>query len=821
MHVYGKLAVPAQLPEILTPLRELADNLRWSWHADTRALFELADRELWERTGQNPPQFLAQLSSDRKEALTANKRFLTKMRAVHKNLRSYLDQSHASGAPSVAYFSPEFGITETLPLYSGGLGILAGDHLKTASDMRLPLIGVGLLYRSGYFTQSFTPDGWQCEDYPSLVPEDVGFTELNGAHIHIALPGGADLYARVWIAQVGRVPLLLLDSDDERNEPELRALTSRLYGGDALTRLRQELLLGIGGVRAVRAYCDAHGLPEPEVYHTNEGHAGFLGLERIAELTERGLTFPEALTAVRAGTLFTTHTPVPAGIDRFDRGMVAGHLSVALPKLPTEACLELGAENDPGVFNMAHMGLRLAQRCNGVSKLHGALSRSMFAPLWAGLEPEEVPIAHVTNGVHEPTWAAAAPQLKQPDEQFLASRKALRQRLIDTVRRRAAEAQEDSEFAAETAWIADCLDPDVLTIGFARRVPTYKRLTLMLSDPARLRRILLDPDRPVQLIVAGKAHPADDGGKRLIQEFMHFASDPALRRRVVFVPDYDIELGRDMVAGCDVWLNTPTRPLEACGTSGMKSALNGGLNLSIGDGWWAECFAPDFGWAIPSGHDGLGGLSRDEQEAAALYDLLETKVVPLFYDDQPGWLRMMRAVLKSLRPQVLADRMLDDYLTLLYRPAAEAGARVSVDNFTGARELAAWTASVREKWASVSALEFWAELSADSARALFRAEVDCGALSHDDIAVEVFTGDVDGDRLIAPVVTQMQHRGGNSYAAEVPVQHGGTFGYAARIVAAHPLVTPQEIGLVHEIRVPAVRTGAQPSETHSHRPPEE
>ncbi|MBB3038857.1 alpha-glucan family phosphorylase [Hoyosella altamirensis] len=805
--------MPTRLPETLEPLRELAQNLRWSWHPDTRAVFELADAALWEQTGHNPLLFLSQLTTARKAALSTNRRFLARMRAARKDLQAYLARPAAENAPAVAYFSPEFGITESLPLYSGGLGILAGDHLKTASDMRLPLVGVGLLYRSGYFTQSFTPDGWQCEQYPTLVPEDAGFSELTSAHIHLALPGGADLYARVWVAQVGRVPLLLLDSDDDRNEEAERNLTSQLYGGDTLTRLRQELLLGIGGVRAVRAYCDANGLAEPAVYHTNEGHAGFLGLERIAELTDDGLGFSEALAAVRAGTVFTTHTPVPAGIDRFDRGLVGGHLAVALPKLPTEACLDLGAEDDPGVFNMAHMGLRLAQRCNGVSKLHGALSRSMFAPLWPGLEAEEVPIRHVTNGVHGPSWAPHAPDLGLPDEEVMSARKALREKLIEAVRSRMRSAQADSEFAAETAWVEDCLDPDVLTIGFARRVPTYKRLTLMLSDPARLRQLLLDPDRPVQLIVAGKAHPADDGGKRLIQEFIHFASDPALRRRVVFVPDYDMALGREMVGGCDVWLNTPTRPLEACGTSGMKSALNGGLNLSIGDGWWAECFAPDYGWSIPSGHDGVGGLSRDEQEAAALYDLLETKVVPLFYDDHPQWLRKIRAVLGTLRPQVLSDRMLTDYLSSLYRPAAQSAAEISASNFSPARELAEWTGRIRDEWPSVTPGALEISVDPETGCASFRAEVDCGGITPDDIEVELFVGTMQGDTLVDPIFTPMISGGGapseGTFEAVVDVPRGGHFGYTARVIPKHPHLAPHELGLVHEF---------QPSEHTSQRP---
>lgn len=646
MRAHRLITVPLHLPAGVAPLRELATNLRWTWHPPTRDLFADAAPELWSRAGENPARLLRALSPERLARLVGDEEFLARARELGAELTAYLDRP-LSSAPAVAYFSPEFGISASLPLYSGGLGILAGDHLKAAGDLGVPVIGVGLLYRSGYFVQSFD-DGWQRERYPRFEPEEVGLSPLSDADVHLALPGHGDLFARVWVARVGRVPLLLLDSDDERNAPADRALTDRLYGGDTLTRLRQELLLGIGGVRAVRAYCELTGTDEPEVYHTNEGHAGFLGLERVrALMDEAELGFPEALEVVRAGTVFTTHTPVPAGIDRFDSGAVADHLAAAIPGVPVAACLELGEEAGPGVFNMAHMGLRLARWRNGVSEPHGALSRSMFAPLWPGLPVDEVPIGHVTNGVHAATWAPAAPAPGLDDDALWAARRDLRARLVERARRRlrAARTAAGSRSGTETAWVDDCLDPEVLTIGFARRVPTYKRLTLMLTDRDRLRRLLLDPDRPVQLIVAGKAHPADDDGKKLIQELIWFAGDPALRRRVVFLPDYDMSVGAELVAGCDVWLNNPLRPQEACGTSGMKAALNGGLNLSIGDGWWEECYDPAFGWAIPSAG---GGPGRDEAEANALYDLLETKVVPLFYDDRPGWLRMVRAVLRDL-----------------------------------------------------------------------------------------------------------------------------------------------------------------------------
>src|SRR5690606_10376076 len=520
------------------------------------------------------------------------------------------------------YCSAEYGLHATLPQYSGGLGILAGDHLKRASDLGIPVIGVGLLYRHGYFSQTLSPDGWQLERYPEIDPHCLPMTRLEDrgtpVRITVDLPENRTLTAHVWIVRVGRVPLLLLDTYHDDNDLDLRGVTDRLYGGGTEQRLRQELLLGIGGLRAVRAYCLRTGYPEPEVFHMNEGHAGFLGLERLREYIETaGLDFDEALEATRAGTVFTTHTPVPAGIDRFPRELVERHFSgpVALPGLPVERVMALGAETypggDPDVFNMAVMGMRLAQRVNGVSRLHGAVSRKMFGGLWPGFDVDEVPITSVTNGVHAATWVAeealeAARSLVTDPEEFETPRgwerivekdgeelwrmrRTLRERLVVEARRRLrASWRQRGATEAELAWIDEALDPEVLTVGFARRVPSYKRLTLMLRDPERLTALLRHPERPVQIVIAGKAHPADEGGKRLIQEIVRFSDDPRVRDRIVFLPDYDMALAGALVRGCDVWLNNPLRPLEACGTSGMKSALNGGLNLSVRDGWWDE-----------------------------------------------------------------------------------------------------------------------------------------------------------------------------------------------------------------------------------------
>lgn len=602
MKAIRRFTVRPVLPGPLRPLSDLARNLRWSWHAETRDLFQSVDPEAWAAAAGDPVRLLGRVRPARLAELAGDRRFLRRLTAVADDLDDYLTgerwyQTQADGLPAaIAYFSPEFGITAALPQYSGGLGILAGDHLKAASDLGVPLIGVGLLYRHGYFRQTLSRDGWQQEHYPVLDPNELPLTQLTEpdatpAHVSLALPGGKALRARIWLAQVGRVPLLLLDSDVEENDLGERGVTDRLYGGGSEHRLFQEMLLGIGGVRAVRTYCRLTGHPEPEVFHTNEGHAGFLGLERIAELCAAGLDFDAALEAVRAGTVFTTHTPVPAGIDRFDRDLVGRHFGpdAELPGIDVRRVLELGRETYPGgepnLFNMAVMGLRLAQRANGVSLLHGQVSREMFAGLWPGFDAEEVPITSVTNGVHAPTWVApevlrlATRQVGAqraedalsvggserwdsvadiPDQDIWELRRTLRERLVLEVRERLrASWRQRGAGDAELGWIDGVLDPDVLTIGFARRVPSYKRLTLMLRDRDRLTELLLHPERPVQIVVAGKAHPADDGGKRLVQELVRFADDPRVRHRIVFLPDYGMAMAQRLYPGCDIWLNNP------------------------------------------------------------------------------------------------------------------------------------------------------------------------------------------------------------------------------------------------------------------------
>jgi starch phosphorylase len=851
-----RFTVRPVLPEPLRPLSVLARNLRWSWHADTRDLFQSVDPERWAASEHDPVRLLGSVSAERLAELAEDHRFLRRLTEVAGDLADYVGgdrwyQTHSGELPAaVAYFSPEFGVTAALPQYSGGLGILAGDHLKSASDLGVPLIGVGLLYRHGYFRQSLSRDGWQQETYPVLDPNELPVallreTDGSPAQVSIALPGGRSLRARIWLAQVGRVPLLMLDSDVEENDLAARGVTDVLYGGGSEHRLLQEMLLGIGGVRAVRTYCRLTGHPDPEVFHTNEGHAGFLGLERIAELCDAGLDFDAGLEAVRAGTVFTTHTPVPAGIDRFDRELVATHFGpdAELPRIDVGNILRLGMETYPGgepnLFNMAVMGLRLGQRANGVSLLHGQVSREMFSGLWPGFDAEEVPITSVTNGVHAPTWVApevfrlGARQIgaqrtedaltvggsdrwdavaEIPDQDIWELRRDLREQLVVEVRERLrASWRQRGAGSAELGWIDGVLDPDVLTIGFARRVPSYKRLTLMLRDRDRLMDLLLHPDHPIQIVVAGKAHPADDGGKRLVQELVKFADDPRVRHRIVFLPDYGMAMAQKLYPGCDIWLNNPLRPLEACGTSGMKAALNGCLNLSVLDGWWDEWFQPDFGWAIPTA-DGTGTDPdhRDDVEAAALYDLLEQRVTPRFYErGQDGlpdrWIEMVRQTLTLLGPKVLAGRMVREYVERLYAPAAHAHRAMTPD---AARELAAWKGRVRAAWHGVTVDHV--ETSAATATAELgttlnlRVRVGLAGLAPDDVEVQAVSGRVDPEDRIGDATTVPLKPAGSPdpeghwlYEGPLALDRTGPYGYTVRILPAHRLLASSaELGLV-------------------------
>src|SRR5918995_4629118 len=833
MKALRSFTVRPSLPPELSALEELAFNLRWSWDDQTRDLFRWVDPHLWDASVHDPVRLLGLVERERLEALAHDagfKRFLGEVRdELQRNLDGdrWFQSRGDSPLDLVAYFSPEFGIAEAVPQYSGGLGVLAGDHLKTSSDLGVPLVGVGLLYRHGYFRQSLDADGWQQERYPLLDPHVMALTRCDGVRISVDI-AGVPLVAQVWKADVGRVPLYFLDADIDDNPDDIRAVTDRLYGGDVEHRLRQEILLGVGGVRALQAV----GVGA-QVFHTNEGHAGFLGLERIRQLvTDQGLAYAEAIEAVRAGCIFPPHPPVPAGIDRFPRELMDKYFSAwcAEVGVGVDDLMALGhrpSEPPDERFNMAVMGLRLAGQSNGVAQLHGEVSREMFADLWSDLPTDEIPITSITNGVHAHTWVspemadvftrhvlpdwdeagpAAWEQIfEMPDDELWRAREQGRERLVTFVRRRLKEGARARGLAgSDVAWADEVLDPRVLTAGVGRGFAPYKRATLLLSQPERLKALLLSPDRPIQLVFAGKAHPADEAGKEMIRQIVAFSSDPEIRHRIVFVDDYDIAVARALYQGSDVWLNNPRRPQEACGTSGMKSALNGGVNLSILDGWWAEMFDGDNGWAISSFED-VGDLARrDELEANALFELLEHQVVPLFYDRQGGpvprgWLRKVKVGLATLGPRVTASRMVSDYVEQLYEPTAARADALAGDGFARARALAAWKRRVREAWHGVHVDRVEGDMtSADlGGSRTVEAVVALGTLAPDDVDVQLVHGPVgQADELTERTIVSMSPDGNVEdnharYVGSLRTERASRYGFTVRIVPRHPnLVSP-------------------------------
>jgi starch phosphorylase len=682
--------IDVPLPPRLAALGELAANAWTTWNPDARALFARLDRAAWRATGHNPAALLAELGPDRLERAAADEPLVAELSRVHARFRREMDDPgwfsrDASAADMlVAYFSCEYGLDASLPLYSGGLGVLSGDHLKSASELGVPLVAVGLFYREGYFRQGLDAEGWQTESYPPNDPERMGLLlerDDDGAPVEVSVElDGEEVRARVWCLPVGRIPLFLLDSDVPSNSPEARGITGRLYGGDREMRIRQEMLLGVGGARALELL-DL----EPTVFHINEGHSAFLAVERLRGRVAAGEPLADALDAVRNSTVFTTHTPVPAGNEVFDADLVLRHVRphARAIGLGDRELLGLGriAADDEG-FGMTVLALRTARFANGVSELHGEVSREMWRGLWPDRPVDAVPIGAVTNGVHARTWLG--PEMARlfatygirPAAPHGEDRWERAATISDVELWGAHRAQKESlaAFAAERG-TPRRLDPEILTIGFSRRFATYKRADLLLRDPARLAALVGDPDRPVQFVFAGKAHPADEGGKRLIQ--LVLSASRMMGGRLVFLEDYEMDLARYLVQGVDVWLNTPRRPQEASGTSGMKAAMNGVLNLSILDGWWPEAYDPTCGWAIAA-DDGSGG-DDDEQDGETLYGLLEREVVPRYYardlDGRPtGWLAMMRRSIIRVGGMFTSHRMVQDYAEKAYLPAHRAGA---------------------------------------------------------------------------------------------------------------------------------------------------
>ncbi len=706
-----------KIPQRIARLEELAHNFWWSWNRAARDLFKYLDYPLWRDTEHNPVRILLEVPEARLEELAADPTFLRQYDAVMMRLDRELNNGHLwfpKAYPDlmkgpIAYFSAEFGLHQSLRIYAGGLGVLAGDHCKETSDLGIPFVAIGFLYDLGYFRQRLTGDGWQEAIYPRFIPAQAAIREVPDADDEdgcLFVPvqvGDRTVHLQIWHVEVGRTQLYLMDADHERNAPWDRELTARLYGGDQEMRIQQEIVLGIGGLQVLRRL----GV-DPAVYHMNEGHSAFLGLERARELVEEGCSFDEAREAVKKTGVFTTHTPVPAGHDIFPYHLMEKYFSGYWPSLglSRETFLALGSRPDAHGFNMTVLAMRMSGSTNGVSKLHGQVSREMFDSLWPDKPAEETPIEHVTNGVHVPSWIGNAANqiyrkylrpdwvdhhddaalwegiMEAPDDELWTAHLHLKRKLMTLIRERARQRRVRGEMTPEQVLCAGTfLDPDALTIGFARRFATYKRATLLFTDMERLKRMLHDRYRPVQFIFSGKAHPADDGGKRLSQHSYNIARDPAIGGRIAFIEDYDLQVARYLVQGVDVWLNTPRRPREASGTSGMKASLNGIPNLSVLDGWWAEGYNGSNGWAIDTGKPQADPHTQDMVDAAKLYDLLETEVVPLFYhrdaDDVPrGWCQVMKEAIRTTAPIFSTRRMVKEYTERFYVPAARKAAEV-------------------------------------------------------------------------------------------------------------------------------------------------
>ncbi|MGI6376165.1 MAG: alpha-glucan family phosphorylase [Anaerolineae bacterium] len=828
--------VPAS-PERLIPLKEIAYNLWWAWNQDAIDLFSSLDRALWDETGYNPVMMLERVSQKRLEEVAQDDHFMEHLRRVQRALRDYMAsrdtwfesvKARFAEGFNAAYFSMEYGINQCLRVYSGGLGILAGEHLKSASDLGMPLVGVGLMYREGRFHQRLSADGWQQEEGESIDVDDLPVqlvTGDDGQPLMVSVPmPGRDVHIQVWRVQVGRVPLYLLDTKVPQNSDFDQATTAELYGGDGDMRLRQEIVLGMGGIRALRAL----GLA-PTVYHMNEGHAAFLTLERIRQARqELGLALDEAIELTSAGNIFTTHTPVPAGIDLFDAGHMQYYFADFCREqgLDWERFLQLGRPpqhqaNEP--VSMAVLALQLSALSNGVSERHGQVARSMWCNLWPSVPAEEVPITHVTNGVHPQTWLsrpltealerasgrrlshdAAEPRFwqsieKVSDEELWAAHEKRRHRLIEIVRQRVrAQLARYANGRDVDAEVDQLLDPNALTIGFARRFATYKRATLLFRDAERLARILNATDRPVQVIYAGKAHPNNNPGKELLRQLVHYTREDRFKNRVVFVEDYDMALARYLVQGVDVWLNTPLEGEEASGTSGMKVAMNGGLHLSTFDGWWCEGYSPEVGWRIGSGEI-LDQALSDEVGAESLYQLLEHEVVPLFYtrghDGLPhGWISRQRHAISRLSPEFSTHRMVKDYATRMYLPVSRRAVALSADGAARARAYAEWLGRVRRHWSAVRFDTVQVNVG-DEARVReairVEARVWLDGLDPDDLSVQVCYGNArpDGslhDHQIVEAGQVVCEEGDFCrYAADIAYDETGLKGLAVRIVPRH------------------------------------
>jgi len=837
------------LPATLEPLREMSFNLWWTWEPSARRLFRHLDHELWDRTNHNPIRMLQLSRQSRLEELSQDKNFLRELKQVFEEFEKYLGRHDTYGKTGagiaiknpIAYFSAEFGFHESIPNYSGGLGILAGDHCKSASDLDLNFVAIGLLYRHGYFRQHIDKEGIQGainlnQNFYHLPIREV---RRGDTKVLISVPIlDRDVFARLWELRVGRVNVYLLDTDIPENIAEDRLITAELYGGDLEMRMRQEIMLGIGGVKALTALNI-----QPDVFHMNEGHSAFLALERIRlSIAEKKLDFYSALQVVAAANVFTTHTPVPAGHDSFSREMMQKYFGKFAKELniPFDELFSFGHTrlNPDEPFSMTILALRLSRHANGVSKLHGEVTRSLWKDVWSGVPVHEVPITSITNGVHTKTWMApefAALYQKHlgaweehltepefwrgvidiPDAQLWETHQNLKRRLIDFVRDRERQRRERMGESPESIRkVNRVLDPETLTIGFARRFATYKRGTLLFSDKERLKRLVNDTTRPVQFIFAGKAHPRDEAGKAVIQEVYKFSREAGLENRVVFLEDYDSYIARRLVQGVDLWLNHPLRPLEASGTSGMKSAPNGGINLSVLDGWWREGYNGSNGWAIGAEIDNGTTEFQNEVDASSLYQLLENQIVPLYYAKPDGklplaWLQLMRESIRSVTPVFNTQRMVREYTEQLYIPAARAHGNFSSDGCGAATQLSQWKAQMRKDWPQVQISDV--QVANKDRQIILVGEslqistsVHLGKVDPQHVRVEAYHGEMDDGDIRNPTATVLHRspdRSGTGdgvyiYEGSVPATESGTYGFSVRVVPTHPCLMQ-----AHELRL--------------------
>lgn len=831
---WSSVFISRHLPETLKDLEILSKNLWWCWNESAKNLFRSVDPEMWELSGENPIALLDKVSYKRFQTLEKDAEFLGTMKSVMSEFNEYMALKAQRTTPSIAYFCMEYGLDTSLKIYSGGLGILAGDYLKETSDMNVNMVAVGLLYRYGYFTQMLSAQGdqvakYDAQDFMKIPATPVRDAEGNWMTVSVAFPG-RNIKARLWRVDVGRTELYLMDTDYEDNIPEDRSVTHHLYGGDWENRLKQELLLGIGGIRALRKL----GI-DTQVYHCNEGHAAFTGLERLREYIQNdNLDYPEALELVRSSSLFTTHTPVPAGHDAFDEGMLRKYIG-EFPqrlKIDWETMMSLGKINGSDVnekFSMSYLAANISQEVNGVSWLHGVVSRDIFAPMWPGYLPEELNVSYVTNGVHYPTWTAPEWKAihsrvfgdefkthhydktcfdgiyKVSDEEVWKVRTSLRKKLIETIKERLSDPAAANHYSPrQIVTIKETLRDDVLTIGFARRFATYKRAHLLFRDLDRLNEIVNNKQRPVQFIFAGKAHPADKAGQDLIKMIVDVSKMDQFIGKIVFVPNYDISLAKRLVQGVDVWMNNPTRPLEASGTSGEKAAMNGVMHFSVLDGWWVEGYKKGAGWALPMERTYEDQNYQDELDAATIYTIIENEIAPIFYNRSlstgrsSDWIEYIKNTIAQVACNFTTNRMLSDYIAQYYEPQSKRFEELKSDDFAKAREIADWKRKMRREWQNVGLVSIVKPNSSCSEVSLeneFNSEVvlSIGELNPEEIGVEMLFATVDSKgryhiQETAEFKPVEVKDGVVKYQATVMPEHTGLYQAAARIYAKNPLL---------------------------------